>query len=721
MKYWITFCLISVIVNINAQTIQGWVQEKEHERPIPFAQIWIPEIGRGAQADEDGMFWVQKVPQGGLHLQVTRVGFAPLTQKILVETTDTLKVVLKMTLSHTALQEVVVQGEMQTPSQTVVLSGTDLRRNLGTTIAETLADEAGMAMRSMGPAPARPVLRGLSGDRLLILEAGNKTGDLSATSADHALAIESINAQNLLVVRGAEALKYGAANIGGVIDVNRAFVPEHLPENRHLEFSTQVESANLGTVLGLNIGNALLKNWAYHSDFSWRRAANLKAPQQRLQNTDLQTINASFGLSKVMNEGFMGGAFNHYQTQYGIPGGFIGGHPNGVDIRMYRNLATLKAHVIPKHHRLKQLDFSSVLTYLFQQEFESADFVGVEFALATLNSKIETQWQSKYLDDVGFGLQHEYRNLAIGGLNFSPNSTENSIGVYGLGKKHWGRWDATAVMRADFRNIQPTPENPLSRIGPIVKRQFGGLSGGLSLHFQPVSAYQSAIHLLRTLRMPTVEELFSEGPHLAAYSFDVGNPQLQAEKGFGLEWANHLKGEAGEVKIALFRNDFSGYIFLEDTGRINYRTLLPIYQYKGESAKMMGAEASVEGHLGRWVGNLSGSYVEGRIKSGGYLPQIPPLHGKIELQYVAPKWQVYSKLRWAKAQNQLSVFEASTAGYQVIDAGLQWQHFAKKRLHTLDFGVENLLNTTYRDHLSRIKSIMPESGINVKVLYKLYW
>ena len=114
----------------------------------------------------------------------------------------------------------------------LALDEAELQRKLGMTLANTLANETGISQRTMGRAIARPVIRGLGGDRLLILENGERTGDKSASSADHAVSIDPTTAEGVEITRGPASLIYGSSTLGGVINVKRNNnIPQVLPEH----------------------------------------------------------------------------------------------------------------------------------------------------------------------------------------------------------------------------------------------------------------------------------------------------------------------------------------------------------------------------------------------------------------------------------------------------------------------------------------------------------
>ena len=201
--------------------------------------------------DEQGTFFFSDLPVGRHVIQTLHVSYHDTRFAVEITAGDTTRVDL-----HIGHQELIVEG-VQIEDQRVrslapldepdvIFSGNKLRQNLSQTIAETIDYEPGIAQRSMGPAPARPVLRGLGGDRLLILEDGERTGDLSATSSDHAVAVEPMTTQRIEITRGPETMVYGSNALGGVINVRRGYVPVERPEKAGGSFSWQGESVNEG-------------------------------------------------------------------------------------------------------------------------------------------------------------------------------------------------------------------------------------------------------------------------------------------------------------------------------------------------------------------------------------------------------------------------------------------------------------------------------------------
>jgi iron complex outermembrane receptor protein len=217
--------------------LEGEIIDFDSGEKLGWTTVLIEELNRSVTAHSNGSFHFFRLPSGTYTLKSFRVGYQNSSKIVQIREQDTTRIVLAIKAAPISGEAVIVEADREDQTLSVLqqpvveVSGKNLRQNLGTTIAETIEDEPGLATRTMGPAPARPVLRGLSGDRLLVLEDGARTGDLSATSSDHAVVIEPMTAERIEVIRGPEALQFGGSTLGGVVNVVRNYVPTNLVPN----------------------------------------------------------------------------------------------------------------------------------------------------------------------------------------------------------------------------------------------------------------------------------------------------------------------------------------------------------------------------------------------------------------------------------------------------------------------------------------------------------
>ena len=308
-----TFILITLTM-----MSQGWSQVQEgrcgalwgrvvdaaDNKPVAGVQILLDEVHRSGMTHADGHFFLPALPLGSFNLQTFRIGYQNIRQHVHINVCDTIKITITLKESPLAMQAILVSDNRESGLQAAMedpdfnLEGRRLRQQLGRTIAETLADEPGLDKRSMGPAPARPILRGMGGERLLVLEDRQRIGDLSATSADHAVVVEPMTAERIEVLRGPDALLYGPNTLGGVINVARGYIPTTHLDHIHGTATYQGESVNRGHAGGVAITSPLGPLSA-RLDASARSAEDIDTPAGRLKNSSLQTLNGSVGLSLV--------------------------------------------------------------------------------------------------------------------------------------------------------------------------------------------------------------------------------------------------------------------------------------------------------------------------------------------------------------------------------------------------------------------------------------
>ena len=712
-------------------SLAGHVIDAESGQPVGWTTVVIEGLKRARVSDAEGYFFFANVPPGAYVLQSLHVGYHEARFEVEVVAGDTTHVDLVIGHESLHVEGILVEGErtspvspLQTPE--VVFSGSKLRQNLSRTIAETIDYEPGIAQRSMGPAPSRPVLRGLGGDRLLMVEDGERTGDLSGSSSDHAVAIEPMTTERIEVVRGPRTLLYGSNALAGVVNVVRGYVPSERPDGFGGSVIYQGESVNRGLSGGLTLEQGL-GPLALRFDSSLRNADDIATPHGKLANTDIRTGNASVGLSLVRPWGHVGASGSLYDSDYGIPPDPEGGHPDGVSIDLQRQHLEGRGEILTGPDWLQRLELHHSFSRYQHGEFEASGDLGMEFGVLTHNTGALA-----HLDRMGpfangaIGLWYEYRNYAAAGLNFTPPAEEYAGALFTYQEWEHGPWAVNAALRVDARRVDPREERDSRRVGLIQTLDFAGMSAGLSNHYRASSGLTLGTTLMRTFRPPGLEELFSEGPHLAAYSYEVGNGALDSERGLGLELFADYHLEEGHVHLAVFRNAIDGYIFPKNSGERSLRRAdLFLYRTVGERVLMHGAEANFDWHLVEpWKVAGTLSYVRGHLidLNDEPLPRLPPLQGHLGLTCEPTEaLSATIALRLATEQNRISEFEKPTEGYAVLDFSGQYYAEWGGRLHTFSLTLENATDAVYRNHLNRVKEILPEPGRNLRLLHKIFF
>lgn len=721
----------TVTAQEDSNTIQGRVVDRDTDEPLGFVYLHLEELGRTATAHSDGTFEFTDVPDGEYTLAVSRIGYQSISQSVEVQEGEVEEVNITMKSTALSSEAIEVVGQKARSSGSVehaskVVSGTELRQNLSTTLAGTLDDIPGLSSRSMGTAPSRPIMRGLGGERVLILQDGGRTGDISSQSADHAVTVDPMAAEEIELARGPAALEYGSNAIGGVINVVRNQIPSTQPDHLHGTASIQGKSVNRGSVAAVDAGLPVGKDIGIKFDGNLRSAQNTRTPVGTLENSGILSTNNALGISYSRPWGYAGVASSMYLNNYGIPPDPEGGHEHGVDIEVQKYQAEGKTEISIDPSAINSLEADFSYKNYYHREIEPSGSIGTEYGVLTANGSISAPHDSLlFMDEGKMGIWMEAKNYVVNGTQ-TPNSNAYSFAGFLIEEKDIGPLHLELGARFDMANIIPEENDPDASIGHIRERNFNALASSATATYSLGEGFFSGATFMHSFRAPTQEELFSEGPHLASYSYEVGNPNLDPERGLGKELFVRYKSSIATAEVAGYHNSFSNYIYPQDTGQPSSRfPTLNEYQFTGVEALFQGVEVSSQVQLwNHWAlsGSLSYTQAKGKIEDRWQpLPMIPPLKGSAGITYESGGFQLGSKVRLAASQTRTGEFETSTDGYTVVNLFGGYRFQAGGMLHTFTLNAENILNTTYRSHLSRIKEQVPEPGRNIALLYRLYF
>lgn len=710
--------------------LRGTIIDGETHLPLENVNVRVVELGRYQSTDTLGQFTFMEINVGLYTIEASRIGYR--TSRISVNLDRPAEIntsIIHLYPIPVQSAGIIITGEHidsrmhEVEEISSVLHGQELQRDMGFTLASTLRNEAGLAIRSMGPAPARPLIRGLGGDRILISEDGNKTNDLSATSPDHAVTVEPFTVERIEVLRGPKILLRSPATIGGIVNIIRDDIPRARPEKLYGNAGIYAETADEGYLGSLTV-NVPWHSIVARGEISRKQIGDIRTPLGQLKNSDARTTNYSGGLSYIGTWGYIGGVIREYMSDYGVPGGVVGAHPNGVDISLFRRHTGLRMEYLITHSVMENIQFDFFRTYYRHKEFEYGGILGAEFAITNYTGRIQANHGSVGPFRKGsFGAAMETRDFKVGGFVFTPATKSYNIAAYVYETIMEHDFELELAVRLNYDHINPLTDNPGAGIGNIRDRKFLTYSLALSGLYEIAHGMFVGATASRSSRTPTIEELYSEGPHLAAYSYEVGNPDLGDESGIGLELFSYYKTPSMFFMVTGFRNDLSHYITSINTGKINYTTLLPLYASRSISALFYGIESQLEWKLLPIITfTASVSYTHGSLKESDLpLPAIPPLKGIIELYYHTRSFSVGIGSEYAAAQDRVAEFEESTAGYVSHNAFIQYNLAAGRIIHTFTINAENIFDTVYRNHLSRLKSIVPEPGRDFRLLYQLYF
>ncbi|MCY3611581.1 MAG: TonB-dependent receptor [Gemmatimonadetes bacterium] len=701
--------------------VAGTVRSADSGLPLAGAMVEVVSTGGSAVTHGDGSFRIAVPDAEGYRVRIDRLGYAAVAVDIRPGETAA----VDLEVAAIPLPDVVVTAVLsptsanETIRPSAVFAEETLQRQLAPTLAQTVESVPGVTVTSMGPGTSQPVIRGLGGDRILMLEDGQRVGDVVNSGADHATAVTPSSARRIDVIRGPSAILYGSNALGGVINVVRDEVPRAVPY-RATGFTTlQGHTVTRGAGGSGQITVGVTEHIPLRVEVSRHQGGDLRTPIGMLAGTQTDVWSVAAGTSWVDDWGYTGGAFRFYRNDYGIPGGFLGGHSNPVRTEQERAAGRLRS-VIRPGRGFEAIELDAGYTWYRHHEWEPPDILGTLFERQIASGEARARhagWGPFASGAVGARVSWE--QFGFGGALYSPNTRRRTQAAYVLEEIDLDPVLIEAGLRYDRVELEPNREE-LSDIGHIRARSFDAVSGSLGALLRLTEQFTLGASVARAFRTPDVHELYSEGPHLAANSFDVGNPSLETETGLGIDVFGRITRRHLSAEVTWFRNTIAGYIFPQATGKLS-RILLPIYQYVGEDALLTGFESLIGWSTpAGFKLEAAASHVHGTIRATDEpLPFMPPLQGRLAVGYSPVDWFVEAEARMAGSQERTGRFEEATDGYAVLGLSGGLRLTVAGRLHVVTLHLENLGDTEYRNHLSRVKEIMPEAGRGLGVTYRV--
>ncbi|HEX6308745.1 MAG TPA: TonB-dependent receptor [Longimicrobiales bacterium] len=714
-----------------AQGIAGVVRDTEG-RPLPQAQVVALPGARMALTDAEGRFRLAPLGAGEYRLEISLIGYEPVMRRVRVGGGELEPLELRLVATPLTLGgiEVTASGTGRAPSAvlqaTTQLSGKALERELSGTVAQTLRYQPGIAVRSNGPAAAMPVMRGLTGDRVLVLQDGQRTADLAGSATDHGVTIDPLAAQRVEVVRGPATLLYGNNALGGVVNVISGDVSGGMPLRPQLAFSAQTESAYPGGALGVRGAAPLGGSWSVTARGGVRVADDMRIGEDpvlgdRLRNTDHRSWNGSVALSHAASAWSGSVAVRAYDFTYGLP------VPPGaapVDLRGGRVEVAARGDVETGWRLLPSMRLDLTLQEYDHDELDESEAVQQRFVLATrtVNLLVRQAGAGPLREGAWGAAVLLKRYAATGPAALTPAADSRAFGVFGFQELGLGLGGVTLQLggRLDRYAIESRAS---AKFGPGVARTFDALSGSVGVSLPFSDALTASVTAARSFRAPTVEELFSGAPHAGTGAVEFGNPALREERGRSLEAVLNLRSQRLNGQLAVFTNRIADYIqpvFQRDT--VIAGATLPVFLYQQSPARLRGIEGSVEVAVARTVAlALRGDILHAAQADGTPLSFMPPPRVGVTLRWDDGRFSLGGDAHHELAQRRTgSADERPTDAHTIlrIDAGARVRLFG--RVHALTLRVDNLTNTVHREATSRIKDFAPSAGRNIALGYRVH-
>lgn len=772
--FFIFLCLDFSVFSQNFN-LKGKITDEKSE-PLAEVIVEIHETNQVVLSNNGGFYELKNIQSGSYHIHFSMIGFH--SESFQIDIKENTNFDVQMHQSANELHEVVIESNLQKQSEkesSVAIERVDkefFQKNTGTTFMVTLEKLPGVSAINMGVGISKPVIRGLSFNRVVVSDYGIKQ-EGQQWGSDHGLEIDQYNIDNVEILKGPASLMYGSDAMAGVVAITH---PKNMAQNTHsAHIQTIIRTNNDTYGLTANAkGNA--KGINYKIQLTGLDYADYKVPattfvyqgfrfpivENRLKNTagNEKHINFTVGINK--NWGYSHFTISNFNQNTGLFAGAIGrpqaykltDDGNWRDINLpSQNINHFKV-INNTNIKLKnswlELDFGYQNNHRQENSLPHAHGQGpaavgtkaVAFVLQTLsfNSRFYTK-NFKKLDAI-FGLQSSFQHNKIGGYEFLiPNFNYFQMGLFVIEKyKVNSRFFVNAGARVDFAamDIQSTqvsvydnPKNPVNFIGyqtrnEAIGKQWANVSFSTGLSYLPTEWLKLKLNMGKSYRNPTPQELAVNGVHHGTFRHEKGDKNLLPEHGYQFDMGSFVEYKKVYFSLTPFFNFFENYIYLRPTAQFS---TLPdgrqVYQFSQSQATLWGGEVAVEYKPIKNIKLSSNAeYVFAtNLDANLPLPMIPPFCSQNDIEYEFFK-PFNGFLKWNTAfyatQNRTDRNEFETAGYLLNNLSMGIKPAYKRVKFNLYFQVQNVFNALYFNHLSRYRFLgLPEAGRNFVITAKV--
>ncbi|MGR9108267.1 MAG: TonB-dependent receptor, partial [Gammaproteobacteria bacterium] len=524
-----------------------------------------------------------------------------------------------------------------------ILSGDQLMTRTQSTLGETVERELGVTASDFNPIGAsRPVIRGLGGQRVMILENGASALDVSDISVDHAVSIEPVLARQIEVLRGPSTLLYGSGAVGGVVNVVNDRIPDSLPEKIEGAFESRFNSASRERTGAFTVtGDA--GDFAYHADGMYLKTDDYDAAIGRIANSAVEIGQGAIGGSYFGNFGWLGASVSQLYNRYQIPVG--PGVTEAPFIVQRQTRLNLKSQIDEPVPGFNALNFDFAWGNYHHTEFENPGEAGTRFANRSYIANLQLRHTPWHSWDGAFGAQYLSRDIsATGEEALFPRVRASAIAGFWVEERDRGALHVDLGSRVEYKTYRPEEGLPNRDFLPYTLNVGGGWSFSKD--------YKLSLNLSRAQRAPQVQELYANGRHVATQTFEIGDPGLKVETSNNIDLRIAKTEGRWQWNLNGFYNFYEDFIFLQEidsdgdgradrvdnAGMLQPDGFFVLVQDRQQDAQFYGFEAESifsipSGRHGDLKLRLWSDLVRAEFTRGGNVPRMPPWRIGTSLDY----------------------------------------------------------------------------------------
>ncbi|HJS46659.1 MAG TPA: TonB-dependent receptor [Gemmatimonadales bacterium] len=708
-----------------AGTLSGLVTDSAGA-PLASARVALVELNRATLTDPAGRYTFSEVPSGTWSVSFSLIGYRPVVRRV---TVGAAAVSLDATLHQSLIELPALQvtaspiatTSLTSPQPLGLLTEGDLQLAPAQNLGQTLEHLPGLRNLSTGNGIGKPVIRGLTSNRVLVLENGSRV-ESQQWGDEHGPNVEASDAERVEVIRGPQSVLYGSDALGGVVNVITRPVPEALDRPGFVDARVALGYSTNGTAPE---GSLALEGAS--GGVGYRLGATGRA------SDDVRTPGGHLANSGAGNYTLRGAAGWH--AAWGTLQGEVAWRDEKVEIHEdpaeetgatpfqrigdFRSRGTLNLAL-----GSSRLDLIGGWQENRRREFEAAGDAAVALGLASRTGTLEAHLHHAPLGPlvgtVGLSLAHT--DVGTFGEEFLvPESRDLAFGVFAFEQGELGRLTITAGARFDARSLEVDAEPALGN--PDDSRDWTAATGSLGLLYRVAEPVAVVLNLGRGYRAPSAFELYANGVHEGTVRFERGNAALEEETSLNTDLALRVQTGAVNAEAGVFHNRIANYIFADPTGLVDPGSGLQVHDYVQGDARLVGVEASMDAHPRDWLHlRASADHVRGdNLDTDQPLPFIAPFRAQLTARAeLGSRGSLQDWYFWAGGeanarQERLDPDDVAPPGYGLLHAGIGFRLALGDAPIAVDVIGRNLLDHSYRSFLSRYKLYAEDPGRNVTV------
>jgi iron complex outermembrane recepter protein len=715
MKFFFVTLFLGFSLFANAQNVVKGNITTTDNRSLELVSIAVPELSMETFSDANGNYIISNLPNGNFRLVFTYFGYETKSVVLKLNQKETiLNISLEESLTHmdeviisTAFNKIQSQNVMKVEHNSVK----ELQQKGATTLMEGLATIPGVSQVSTGISIGKPVIRGLSGNRVLVYTQGVRLEN-QQFGEEHGLGLNDSGVESVEVIKGPASLLYGSDALGGVLYFN----PEKFANSNTYssDFSQKFFSNTLGSNTSFGLKSSS-ENWKFLVRGGYNTHTDYKIPNgDRVTNTRFEETDMKTGISYNNSKFSSVLRYNLNNLNLGIPEE-LGLQTTKRDPDYPRQGVT--SHIVSWHNNFffkdSKLDADFGFISNKRKEFEDNPMPVLHMDLKTFNYDLKYHLPKLGKLETIIGVQGMHQtNKNLGEELLIPDANTNDLGFLVTTNYEWKKHVFQAGIRFDTRKITTEAHGIIGEEGyfDAIDEKFNSFNASIGYKTQLRENLSLRLNVASGYRAPNLAELTSNGVHEGSNRYEIGNSNLKNEQNVQVD----LNLEYGNSHFEFFTNGFynhiNNYIFISPNGNVIDGN--NVYDYVQANAHLYGGEAGIHFHPHPldWL-HFTSSFetVIGQNDNGDYLPLIPAkkwnnvLRTEFDLKKCLQNGYVMINLETTFAQNDNSKFETKSKDYTLLNFGFGGNvNFGKTRFD-LSLNANNLLNKNYVSHLSRLK------------------